>query len=261
MNVDQPLTAVPAPHAPVEIAYMDESYDSSKFAMSALIIPVAQWFDAFEHLKSWRKSLRTRYGIFVNKELHATKFVSGRGKVGNRVVPKALRAAIFHEAMEIFTKLPGAVVVSGCWDKAGLSDPHAHAFQRIQERLQARCRKGSGYIITIADEGRAAELRKVSRRSKVYNPVGSMFGGWPGGSSSKNIPNDRLVEDPVFRDSAQSYFLQAVDFVAFALLKSETSPTPRVKKHALDAAYDRLGPVCVTAAHRRDPRGLGIVRT
>lgn len=116
-------------------------------------------------------------------------------------------------------------------------------------------------MLLIADEGRAAELRKVARRSKRHNPVGSKFGGWAGGKTWKNIPNDRLVEDPVFRSSAQSYFLQAADFIAYALLKSEVTPTPNVRRYGLDKAYDRLRPICATVASAADPRGLGIVRT
>src|SRR5690606_30311585 len=102
---------------------------------------------------------------------------------------------------------------------------------------------------------------KVARRSKVWNPVGSQFGAWEGGASFKNIPNDRLVEDPVFKASHQSYFLQSADFIAFALLKSEVAPTPHVARYRLQTVYDEIEPLCVKEASRRDPSGLGIVRT
>jgi len=246
---------------PTEIAYIDESYDTDKFCMSTLILSTHQWRECFEIVKEWRRELRKEHGIFTNKEFHATKFVSGRGRLGHRDVPKALRAQIFLDAMDLIGSLPGAAIISGAWDVASLDDPNAHAFQRIQERLQRRCTGQAGYIVTIADEGRATELLRVSRRSKVYNPVGSMFGMWGDGSVSKNIPNERLIEDPVFRNSAQSYFLQLVDFVAFALLKSEVTPTPLVTKYGLHEAYDRLEPVCVKVATGRDPRKLGIIRT
>jgi hypothetical protein len=47
----------------------------------------------------------------------------------------------------------------------------------------------------------------------------------------------------------------------YALLKSETPPTPLVAKYRLDTAYERLRPVIVKEASRKDRRGLGIVRT
>ncbi len=246
--------------ADCEIAYLDESYDDQSFALSALVVPVPVWRETFELVKGWRRLLREQYGIFVNKELHATTFVSGHGRVGHRVVPKGLRAHSFRDSMDMIAQLP-IRIISGCWTVPGRADPNAHAFGRIQERLQTRCRKQDRYITIIADEGRAAELRKVSRRSTVHNPVGSRFGGWEDGASWKNIPNDRLIEDPVFRNSAESYFLQFVDFVAFALLKSEVPPTPLVKRYGLATAYERLGPVLATEASSNDPRRLGIVRT
>src|SRR5690606_16691297 len=144
--------------------------------------------------------------IFTSKELHATEFVAGRGRIAPTVVPKGLRAAIFREYIRIHNALPGAAVIAGAWERAGTShtEIHAKAFSRIQERLQRRCVEYNSHMLMIVDEGRATELQKVARRSKVWNPVGSQFGAWEGGASFKNIPNDRLVEDPVFKASHQS---------------------------------------------------------
>jgi len=134
--------------------------------------------------------------------------------------------------------------------------------QRVEcSRLQKRSSEQDSQILVIADEGKEEELRRIARRSKVWNPIGSQFGTWGDGSSWKNIPNDRLIEDPFFKPSHQSYFLQAADFVSFALLKSEVAPTAHVAKYGLDKVYVDLAPVCAKEASRKDPRGLGIVRT
>ena len=178
-------------------------------------------------------------------------------------MPKGLRAFIFQEYLQIHTALPGAAVISGALSLEGnsLRDVHAKAFSRIQERLQRRCVALNSQMVAVVDEGRAAELQKVARRSKIWNPVGSQFGAWEDGSSFKNIPNDRLIEDPIFKSSQQSYFLQSADFIAYALLKSEVPPTPHVAKYKLNEVYDVLEPICVKAASKKDPRALGIVRT
>jgi hypothetical protein len=246
-----------------EIAYIDESYDETTFAMSALIVPTATWRETFEAVKSHRQHLKAVYGIFTSKELHALQFVSGRGRISDRMIPKGLRASIFRDTMDMIAGLPRVAVISGVWSMVGTSkrEIHAKAFSRIAERLQVRASKSDTHILRIVDEGKDVELRKIARRSAVYNPVGSAFGAWEDGSPSKNIPNDRLIEDPIFRSSVRSYFLQLTDFIAFALLKSETHPTPLIAKYKLDKAYERLEPVIVKAASRPDPRGLGIIRT
>ena len=246
-----------------EIAYIDESYDTTTFVMSALVIPTHSWRAAFTHLQSYRKYLKQRYGIFTSKEFHATDFVAGRGRIAPSPIPKGLRAQIFREYLQVHNALPGAAIISGCWSTVGSSqnEIHARAFARIQERLQRRCVELDSQILSIVDEGRAAELQKVARRSKIWNPVGSQFGAWEDGSAFKNIPNDRLIEDPVFKPSHQSYFLQSADFIAYALLKSEVPATPHVARYKLAEVYELLEPICVKRASRKDPRGLGIVRT
>jgi hypothetical protein len=249
--------------AGAEIAYIDESYDGSHFAISALIVPTHTWRTNFNHLQDYRKHLKKSFGIFTSKEFHATDFVSGRGRIAPKAIAKWHRCNIFKESMQVFSALDGAEVISGIWPRAGrsLNDIHVQAFSRIQERLQRRSVAQDSQMLVVADEGKEKELRKVARLSKVWNPVGSRYGHWEDGSTYKNIPNDRLLEDPFFKPSDQSYFLQAADFIAFALLKSEVAATPLVAKYKLDTAYDLLEPICVKKASTKDPRKLGIVRT
>lgn len=245
-----------------EIAYIDESYDETTFAMSTLIVPTSRWREVFERIKDHRAHFKQVYGIFTSKELHALEFVSGRGRIADRMIPKGLRARLFHETLDLIATLPVAII-SGVWKMEGISkrEIHAKAFGRIAERLQRRARANNDQILRIVDEGKDVELRKVARRAAVYNMVGSAFGAWEDGAPAKNIPNDRLIEDPIFRSSVASYFLQAADFIAYALLKSETPPTQLVQRYRLDTAYQRLHPIVVKEASRKDPRGLGIVRT
>lgn len=249
--------------AGVEIAYIDESFDSEVFAMSALTIPTHAWKDAFEHLKAYRKHLKQKHGIFTSKEFHATEFVAGRGRIAPAAIPKGLRAFIFTESMQLISSLPGARLISGAWKKTGISqnDIHAKAFARVQERLQKRCATEDLQMILVIDACKEQELTRLARRTRLWNPVGSAYGLWEDGSTFKNIPNDRLIEDPIFKRSDQSYFLQAVDFAVFALLKSEVQPTPRVTKYKIDRAFDNLAGICAKEASRKDPRKLGIVRT
>jgi hypothetical protein len=93
---------------------------------------------------------------------------------------------------------------------------------------------------------------------RVHNPIPSRFGGW-GSSSTSNLPLSQFIEDPVFKDSAQSYFIQMVDFCAYALLRMER-PLPTKSALGYDKAYEILKPIAFKGANQRDPRGLGIIR-
>jgi hypothetical protein len=111
----------------------------------------------------------------------------------------------------------------------------------------------------LADEGREREITTAIRKMRVFNPIPSRYGEWASGARTQNIPTVRIIEDPVFKQSHRSYFLQLADFVAFALLKREVSPTPAVKKYGIHEMFDEaLAGICFRKASPRDP--LGIVR-
>jgi Protein of unknown function (DUF3800) len=115
----------------------------------------------------------------------------------------------------------------------------------------------SGHALLIADEGKNYDwmLRKMRR----VNYIPSRYGAWYSGDFTKNIPIDRIIEDISYRDSARSLFIQAADFCAYALLRSER-PIPSKTKRGLDQSLFILEPIMVKAANSRDPRRLGIVR-
>jgi len=127
------------------------------------------------------------------------------------------------------------------------------------EQIETRLKKYRARAFIIADEGREREITTAIRRMHVFNPVPSQYGEWASGNRTQNIPTVRIIEDPVFKRSHRSYFLQLADFVAFALLKREVDPTPAVKKYGLGKMFDETVAVkCFRPASRNDP--LGIVR-
>jgi hypothetical protein len=54
--------------------------------------------------------------------------------------------------------------------------------------------------------------------------IPSRFSAWHDGSLTMNITTDPVIEDPVFKPSNRSYFIQLADCVAYALLKREVPP-------------------------------------
>jgi hypothetical protein len=120
------------------------------------------------------------------------------------------------------------------------------------EANQKKCAQLDGHY-------REGQIKKAMRRMHVYNPIPSQFGEWPDGERARNITTDRIIEDPIFRVSGHSYFVQLADCVAYALLKREVPPTERVTKYGIDKMFESiLGHKCFRKACRKNP--LGIVR-
>lgn len=105
--------------------------------------------------------------------------------------------------------------------------------------------------IIISDEGK--NFDRLVRRMRRYNPIQGHYGG------VLQRPLDRIIEDPVYRKSERSLFIQAADFCAFSLLRME-APTPAIITRRLESAFMDLKPVLETRAYAKDPRKLGIIR-
>jgi len=236
----------------VHLIYTDDSRDEHLCVFSALAIPVEQWREALGRVREFRRELRRTYGIFVYKELHAWKFVSGRGRISDRVVTKFERCGIFKQALDLTAQLPGAGLFNACFP----AKEDERAFEWMLNRIDRTLLKWVSHGVLICDEGKEAAYTRLARRMAVYNPIPSMFGVWPDtGRATRNIPIERIVEDPFFKRSSQSYFIQLVDFAAYALLRRER-PTKHTTRYGLHRAFDGLKPVLVREARPRDPDGI-----
>jgi hypothetical protein len=236
----------------MHLIYIDDSRDEKLCVFSALAADVTQWRNVFECVRRFRRGLRKRYGIYVYKEFHAWKFVSGRGNISDRVVTKRRRCEIFAETLTMMAQLPGVRMFNACFPrKADL-----RALERLTNRIDRTLRAWESHGLLISDQGKELDYTRLVRRMTVFNPIPSQYGGWAGtGQLTRNIPIRRIVEDMFFKDSSQSYFIQLVDFAAYALLRRER-PVPSKTRYGLHTAFDVLDPILVKEATQYDPQGI-----
>jgi hypothetical protein len=88
---------------------------------------------------------------------------------------------------------------------------------------------------------------RLRNEMKVRQRSGSFF--------YKDEPIRVIIEDPILRDSRESYFIQAADCAAF-LLKQSIEPSAYMKRHGGNAYFNRLGPVLCKHASNKDPKGV-----
>jgi len=114
----------------------------------------------------------------------------------------------------------------------------------------------SRHALLIMDEGKNVRQTRLLRRMAVYNYIPSRYGVWfDTGTRSKNFPIERVIEDPWFKDSRESYFIQLADFCAYALLRRENQ-LPSKNKYGIHEAFALLEPVLFRDATRYDPDGI-----
>jgi hypothetical protein len=236
-------------------AYIDESKDPGKFCVyTALITSGDRLASTYQKVKTFRRELSRDHGIYMAYELHAWKFAPGRGRPARRTILKDERAEIYRKILQFVVDSQAFVVVSSA------STNPQYALERLVNRINKAAAVKSEHALLFFDEGEEAEIRKRLRRMSVYNPIPSKQGTWSyTGQRTRNIPLDRILEDPIFKDSRQSYFIQLADFCAYACLRMER-PIPNRSKYGYDNIYEVLKPASRPFINPSDPRGMGIIR-
>ncbi|MGB5080746.1 MAG: DUF3800 domain-containing protein [Burkholderiales bacterium] len=247
----------------------------------------------FRLVRQHRTLLKNDYGIYIRKEIHAQKFVSGRGHVSSQTLGKWQRSRVFLGLLKLIARLPNVFLINVCLSVPGRSNPQIEAWDRLLNRIERtmvafeerelplrrtlasdagaslpadrahqlgiRLSAYAPRALIFADQGRELEITRAMRKMSIFNPIPSQLGAWGAGQPTKNIPIERVIEDPIFKSSHQSFFIQLADCAAFALLKRETALTPHVQRYGIHGMFEEaLAGVCYRGASRYDP--LGIVR-
>ena len=240
---------------PMHFVYIDDSTERPTHIFSALLVPIKQWNDVFAAVKSWRVRLREKDGISLHYELHAQKFVSGRGTAGAlETISRHRRAQIFHSAFLLGASLAplGVRSINTC----RTDDLQDRTFERLLNRINRTMQAWDSHAHLICDEGKEDYYVKMVRRMRVHNFIPSNRGVWQDNQqAAKNITLDRIIEDPQFKSSASSYLIQLCDFYAFGLLRRE-NPTPSIKRYGAHKSFDCLKPIIVPQCNVKDPMGI-----
>ena len=238
-------------HPKVYLVYIDESGDDKLGIFSALAISSDKWRSAFEIVKKFRKESNQTHGIYVTKELHAWKFISGRGQIAPKLISKECRRQIFRTTLNMLSNIPDIHLFNVVYPPKKMG----RGFERLLTRIDRTMREWKSLAILICDEGKEEDLIRIRRRMGNYNPIRSQCDSWENGKSTKNITIDSIIEDPFFKKSEQSYFIQSVDFCAYSLLCKE-SPADLPNRLHLQDTFKILSNITVKETNKKDPYGI-----
>ncbi len=236
--------------------YIDESYDETHYAYSAMFVPAFQWNQYFEKLVTWRREWFEAHKIPLDYELHATKFVGGRGEFpANR--DKNYRAVLFKEAIKRIENIDdGLKIINAITiDKK----KHMLLFEYMLNRINNTLKAHQAFAVLICDEGNENKLTAIVRKMKKENHVPDRVDMYGYNYASRNLPLERIIEDPLFKTSKSSYFIQLSDFLAFSLLRNE-KPLDGSTLEPVRTAFEQLDKTLVKVAFKSDPRKKGIIR-
>jgi hypothetical protein len=261
------------------LMYADESGDcgmpsdgspSRLFCLSGLVVHELRWSDTVAELLRFRHWLKQKYGVYLDAEIHAAAMISkpGRLEPSIRKLKKHERLAIVRHFADKIATLVDVSIINVVVNKQGKVPDKGEVFRwawySLFQRFENTIRYGNfpgprnphERGIVFPDNTDGGKLKRFLNDMRRSNPLKTQQGH--GAFVYRDEPLQVVIEDPVLRDSRESYLIQAADCAAF-LLKQSVEPSAYMKRRGGNAYLQRLTPVLCKQASNKDPRGLGIV--
>ncbi|MBX7244410.1 MAG: DUF3800 domain-containing protein [Candidatus Sumerlaeaceae bacterium] len=254
------------------LLYVDESGDtgltnspSRYFVLSGLVIHELRWQAVLDHLIAFRRRMKGAFALKLREEIHASELIHHPGELAR--IHKNNRLTILRAHADAIAAAPDTSIINVIVDKDGKPQDY-DVFEMAWKVLLHRFHDTIGYrnfagprnaderAMIFPDRTDVARLDRLLRKLRKYNQVPHKPGA-PYTGASRNAPLTSIIEDPNYRDSVHSYFIQAVDTTAW-LLYQHVAPSTYMKKKSAQNYFARLGPVLCRAIAPKDP--LGIVR-
>jgi len=243
----------------MHIMYVDESGDpgnsahsSPHYILSGLIIRQEDWKPCLDHLKILRTNIKSAYGLGPKSEFHAMEIFRTTNPAYKKMHKTARINMLKFYANEIPIVFSNAKILNICITKS--DHPHITNFQtlawnRFISRYDTFLKKVQDKGIIICDESNENQLRNQLRKSRIYNPVPSQFGG------TYNAVTQNIIEDITHRKSTLSYFIQTCDVIAHVLYRKEFIKGS-LRKFGVEKIFDLLDPILLKEATSADPQGI-----
>jgi len=163
----------------------------------------------------------------MRDEIKSNYLLRGSGSLGRLALGEHQRRAIYRQHMRLASKLPvrafAVVIRKERIRNRDSLNPRDIAWEFLLQRIERHSTTGNTPILIVHDEGDSLNIRKLARKARRANIAGSAFG-----TGHFQLPARLLIDDPVPRESHQSYFVQLADLVAFAAYRRlHPPPTTR----------------------------------
>ncbi len=250
------------------LMYVDESGDTGItgsptrfFTLTGIVVHELRWNEYLDRLVIFRQRMRGAFGLLLRDEIHAAHFINKPGALAR--IRRNDRLSILRFFANELCSMADLSIINIVVDKEGKPpdfDVLGHAWvaliQRFSNTMSHRNFPGSANPddrgLVLPDMSEVKKITGTLRRMRRYNPVPNQ-GVY--GAGYRNITISTMVEDPCFKDSRDSYFIQAADLAAF-LLYQQLAPSAYIRSKGAQNYFNRLRPVLCAVASTTDPDGI-----
>lgn len=204
------------------ISYYDESGDdgypecsSPLFVLSAIYLHYLDWKITFNAIREFRKQLKKDFNLPVKMEFHTKHFILNKNPYRLLQICDDKRLLIIELFCEFISNLEIRIINVVINKNRILSKDYnvldnalKYSIQRIENDL-IKIDSSKRFMI-ITDQGRIGKMRMTARKIQRINFIPSKYYNKP---YRKEIQS--LIEDPLQKDSKESYFIQIADLISF----------------------------------------------
>lgn len=237
----------------MKLVYFDEAGDLGKAPKSQTPIYVAtflylkssDWKDTFHEILEMRREIKKDYNIPVRLELHTRNFILNKNPYVKLNLSNPTRIEIIHRFLSLINKL-GQEEKMACINIAIIKNRIAQGTpynildqaislgtQRIDNNIYFNKEKYSHFMLLV-DDGYTQAMRKITRKMYRLNYV-----PYKSSEQSRQIKIQSLIDDPLPKNSKDSYFIQLADLISYVVsqyiyTKMGIIASPKLKKMVTD---------------------------
>ena len=217
-----------------------ENSGSPYFILAGLLVHADKWKSSLDVIKGFRRQLAAQAYIPYDTEFHCAEMIDPR-KIGVfKQIGMPDRWSLIRQFAETIGKKIASRVIAITINKKNstlasedyFTSAITKLYQAYDEFLRAEKENG----IVLFD--RANEKATTTHVRKLMSTGSS-------GQTIQGVRIERVIEDPIYRISTDSSFIQAADVVAYSLKEQEFPLAARKKFNADRIFRNTLGDNCI----------------
>ena len=244
----------------MRIYYVMETRGRRCHVLSALGVDARVWNRLHRRVREWRRHLEQRHGIPADSVLRPSELADGAapscGCACHTQRASQNRADMMAQGLRVVEDLAvetgGVQVVNVCLNMDETPAYRRVALDRLFNRVNATADREGGYALLIFGQQADDIIYRTYERLRSHNPVPVRVGACGDGWHTRNLPIDRIIGGPLFRNPETDCLLQVAGLVAHAMVRHEEPQTAG----GITGAFGILDRALNRRASRNDPQGV-----
>lgn len=247
--------------------YVDESGDSGLmnspvdyFVLSGLVVHELRWNNLLDELIKFRRYLKAKKGLKLRDEIHGSNMINKPGEL--KRIKRNDRVDIMKKCLIWLAGQCDINIINVVVDKRGKTDDVFEIawkalIQRFENTIRNRNFPGpqnpddKGMILPDRTDNK--KLQMILRKMRRYNVIPNYQNLF--GVGGRNLTLEFIIEDPFFKESAHSYFIQMTDLIAY-YVRQLYEPNVYFKKKGGAKYFYKLDPILCKHASRSHQYGI-----